>query len=160
MSNMDYSVEITKDEFRTINEPEMFFQRIMGNVLPAIGNKSSKEEKRKVINKLTNGQRNAFYLFRIYYYPTHGWENFMKSFHDDLKSYMRKETKESLDFFGDKKMLEIFEQFETLSDKNEEANQNKFEKLNKEHGLIRNETLKILCDYIKDNPDEFVKFKD
>jgi ABC-type glycerol-3-phosphate transport system substrate-binding protein len=132
----------------------------MINVLPSIGNKTSKEEKRKVLNELTIGQRNAFYLFRIYYYPTHGWENFMNSFQDDLKSYMLKETKESLDFFGDKKMLEIVEQFETLLDKNKDANQTMFEKLNKEHKLIRNETLKIVCDYIISNPDEFVKFKD
>jgi hypothetical protein len=84
----------------------------------------------------------------------------MNSFQDDLKSYMLKETKESLDFFGDKKMLEIVEQFETLLDKNKDANQTMFEKLNKEHKLIRNETLKIVCDYIISNPDEFVKFKD
>jgi hypothetical protein len=84
----------------------------------------------------------------------------MRSFHDDLKSYMLKETKESLDFFGDKKMLEIVEQFEALLDKNEDANQDMFGKLNKEHELIRNDTLKILCDYIKNNPYEFVKFKD
>jgi hypothetical protein len=112
------------------------------------------------LNELTKGQRNAFYLFRIYYYPTYGWENFIISFNDDLKSYMLKETKESLDFFGDNKMLKIVEQFETLLDKNINTNQNMFEKLNKEHELIRNETLKKACDYIKNNPDEFVKFKD
>ncbi len=151
---------ISRDEFLNLPDEELFKHAFPADFSEIVGKRY--DIKLKTISKWTLGQRSVFMFIALYYHNTQGWESFLNAYSDAFHLGFMEDLKNGLKYLEDEKLLSIVNSIEEVwaIDNNMDLQREQFITLDDEYEKTKYTSLANAAGYIRDNPDEFIIFKE